>query len=76
MLELYLFSEIEYLYITDRLESSHITENKITFKTEFRFMTENHYMDMPKQMVERKLLRKIKENPKLSDFFKTCQSQY
>ena len=60
MLETYLFSEMEYLYITDRLDLSHISEMKITFITEFRFMTYNHYMDKPKQMFERNLLRKIK----------------
>ena len=58
MLETYLFSEIEYLYFTDRSELSYISEMTITFITEFRFMAYNHYMDLPKQMVERNLLRK------------------
>ena len=60
---MFLMGQIEYL-TTGGLELSHISEIKITFITEFRFMTYNHYMDMPKQMVERNLLREIKENPK------------
>ena len=65
MLEMYLFSRIEYLHTMDGLETRHTGEMKITFITEFRFMTYNHYIDIPKQMVEWNLMRKIHENPKL-----------
>ena len=64
MLETYLFRQIEYLYDTEGLETTHITEMKISFIREFRFMTYDHYMDMPKHAVERNLIRKIYENPK------------
>ena len=64
MLETYSFVQIEWLYIKDRLEMSLIGDMKITFITEFRFMTFNLYIDMPKQMVEWNLIRKKHEAPK------------
>ena len=36
---------------------------EITLLSDFRFMTYNHYIDMPKQMVEWNHIRKIQENP-------------
>ena len=53
--------QIEYL-TTEGLELSHISEMKITFISEFRLMTYNHYMDMPKKIVERNMLGKIKKS--------------
>ena len=65
MLETYLFTQIEYLYSKEALDTYHIGEMKITFISEVRFMTYHHYLDMPKQMVELNLIRKVHENPKL-----------
>ena len=64
MLAMFLFSEIEYLYIRDRLELNYTSEMEITFISDFRFMTYSHYIDMPKQVVEWNLIRKKQENPK------------
>ena len=62
MLDTYLLIEIEYLYNTEGLELSHICEMKKTFITELRFMTYDHYKDLPKHAVEWNLIGTIHEN--------------
>ena len=65
MLERYLLRQNEYLYSKEGLDTYHKGEMELTFISEVRFMTYNHYIVMPERMVEWNLIRKIHENPKL-----------
>ena len=44
---------------------SHIFEMNITFITEYRNMTYEHYLKQPKQVVEWRLNEKLSKNPEL-----------
>ena len=59
-----LITQIKNLYFKEGLDTYHIGERKITFITEFTFMTYDHYVNMPKQMVGRNLIEKVHGNPR------------
>ena len=60
----YLKRKIEYFERQGYL-FSHVSEMNITFITDLRVMTYEHYLEQPKHMVERNLIEKLAKNPEL-----------
>ena len=48
---------------------SHISEMNIIFITNLRNMTDEHYLKMPKSMLEWTIIKKLANNPKLIKAF-------
>ena len=61
-------SKIEYLE-NDGYKFSHISEMNIVFVTDLRKITYEHYLRIPKSMLEWTLIRKMATNPKLIKAF-------
>ena len=64
----FLISKIEYLE-NDGYKFSHISEMNIIFITDFRNMTYEYYLTIPKSMLEWTLIKKLATNPKLIKAF-------
>ena len=64
----YLISEIEYLENKGH-KFSHISEMNIVFISNLRNMTYEHYLKIPKPMLEWTIIRKLATNPKLIKAF-------
>ena len=63
-----LISKIEYLE-NDGHKFSHISEMNIVFITDLRKMTYEHYLMLPKPMIEWTIIKKLAINPKLIKAF-------
>ena len=63
-----LISKIEYLE-NDGHKFSHISEMNIVFITDLRNMTYEHYLMLPKPMIEWTIIKKLAINPKLIKAF-------
>ena len=63
-----LISKIEYLE-NDEHKFSHISEMNIEFISNLRNMTYQHYLQIPKPMIEWTIIRKLATNPKLIKAF-------
>ena len=61
-------SKIEYLE-NDGHKFSHISEMNIVFITDLRNMTYEHYLKIPKPMIEWTIIKKLANNPKLIKAF-------
>ena len=62
-------SKIEY-FESDGRNFSHISEMNIVFITDLRNMTYEHYLKIPKPMLERTIIRKLAKNPDLIKKFR------
>ena len=68
-----LISKIEYFESYGH-KFSHISEMKIVFITDLRNMTYDHYLKIPKPMIEWTIIKKLAINPKLIKAFNTTTS--
>ena len=64
-LRIYLISKIEYFERVTDHKFSHISEMNIVFITDLRNMTYDHYMEIPKPMLEWTIIKKLANNPNL-----------
>ena len=64
----YLISKIED-FESDGHKFSHISEMNIVFISDLRNMTYQHYLQIPKPMIEWTIIRKLANNPKLIEAF-------
>ena len=64
----YLISKIED-FESDGHKFSHISEMNIVFITDLRNMTYEHYLKIPKPMIEWTIIKKLSNNPKLIKAF-------
>ena len=67
-LKSYLISKIED-FESDNHKFSHISEMNILFIIDFKNMTYEHYLKLPKSILEWTIIRKLSENPKLIKAF-------